>query len=84
MVLEMLFSAVAGVVRAIFGLVPVWEPDVTEFQNSWDTILSWMGNLNQWIPVSTLLVCLGVVLAYRLVLVGYRIIKTIWDSLPLT
>lgn len=47
------------------------------------TASGYISGLNSFLPVSTILTIFGVLIAYEVILVGYKIIKWVYQKIPM-
>lgn len=82
MILDALSLVIRTILDAFLQLVEAvtvaidWTPVETAF--------SWLGVLNEWIPVSELFWCLGIVVSFNVLVWTWKAVKEIWSALPFT
>lgn len=77
--LAMLFI---GILNGVLGLVPSFSLP-GGFGDAGAGIGSALGAVNQWVPVSTIMLCIAAVLACRVFLVVWSLVVFIYDRVPL-
>lgn len=82
----MIFDALAGfllvVVSGVLGLFPAYTlpGSLSDFSAS---VGGWVTTANGFFPVTTLGVCIGLVLAARLFVLAVRLVVFVYDLIPL-
>jgi phosphate/sulfate permease len=79
MILDALFNTVRSILEAIFSLLPDWHIDlpVAELHS----FIGFIYGTNLWMPVSELGICFGIIVTIVLVLLLFRFVKWVVDSL---
>lgn len=67
-------------VRAILGLVPSWQPPADDFGSTATNLGAIAAQGNGYFPVMVLGVCLALVLALKVFLLGWRLVLFIYHQ----
>lgn len=84
MVLYWLLDAGSSALVALFSILPDADIDTTGWADSARSIFEGIGAADGWLPMDELFFGLGVLIAARFAVTGYRILRSMWDALPLT
>lgn len=74
MVTEAILGVLAGIVNGLLSLVPAWAPDTSSLSVTTASVGAWAFAWNGYFPVAVLGVCLGIVLAFKIALLAWRLI----------
>lgn len=80
MITEALVHFVGQSLRAVLGLIPTWNPPVDPFTGSAYAVGGMAGALNGYFPVSTILVCLTLLVGLKVALLGWRLIVFVYHQ----
>lgn len=80
MITEAVIRVLAGGVRIILGLIPTWEPPPDAFESSAYEVGAMAGALNGHLPVAVAGVCLVLLLALKVFLLGWRALVFIYHQ----
>lgn len=80
MVTAALIVLVLAGVRAVVGLTPEWGPEDDPFEASAYNVGSTMAAIDGYFPVSTILVCLILLVSVKVFLLGFRFVTFIYHQ----
>jgi len=80
MVTGALIGLIFGGVRAVMGLVPVWDPAADPFSSAAFDVGGMAGALNGYVPVALLGLCLVLLLSLKVFMLGWRLIVFIYHQ----
>lgn len=71
-----------GLLSGVMGLVPAFSLP-SGFGDAGGGIGSVLAAVNQWVPVTTIMMCIAAILACRLFLIVWSLVVFIYDRVPL-
>jgi len=80
MIVDALVTFVCASARAVLGLLPTWTVPATPFATTSYSLGSMASMGNGYFPVAVLGVCIALVLALKVVLLGWRVVVFIYHQ----
>lgn len=82
MITDALISVVFGVLVALLGALPEWEPNLDGIEAATGPLGSWLSTANGYFPVTVLGACLATVLGLKLILWGWGFLVWLYEKIP--
>lgn len=82
MITQLVIQLVAGLVNGILGLVPDWSIDMSAVTGFTGSIGALAGAANGYVPSLLLFGCIALIVALRILLLGWRLVLFAYTLIP--